>query len=127
MIENKWPVLLVLFSTFVASTGQIFLKSGANNLNWNPIEQLSNIPLIIGCMLYLLGAIMLIVALKYGDLSLLYPIYSLNFIWVSIMSPYFFETDFMNAIKWVGVLVVVIGVSCVGLGSASDSKKGGGR
>lgn len=122
MIKNKWAIVLVLISTFITSGGQIFLKTGANSLSWDILEQLTNFPLLIGWGLYIIGAIMLVVALKYGDLSLLYPIYSLNFVWVSIMSPYFFETDSMNTIKWIGVVVIVLGVSCVGIGSARAMK-----
>jgi undecaprenyl phosphate-alpha-L-ara4N flippase subunit ArnE len=123
MIKNRWAILLVLISTLITSSGQIFLKAGASRLNWNVAEQLTNFPLFTGWILYIIGAIMLIIALKYGDLSLLYPIYSLNFVWVSIMSPYFFATDSMNTIKWVGVMIVILGVSCVGVGSAIAMKK----
>ena len=123
MIKNKLAIVLVLLSTFVTSAGQIFLKQGAAGLNLNLIEQLSNLPLIAGCILYGLGAIMLIISLKYGDLSLLYPIYSLNFVWVSVMSPWFFQTDSMNQVKWIGVVVIMLGVSCVGIGSAKAMKK----
>ncbi|MFH1836261.1 MAG: hypothetical protein ABH851_08745 [Methanobacteriota archaeon] len=70
-------------------------------------------------MLYGIGAIMLIVSLKYGELSVLYPIYGLNFIWVSILSPYFFPSDSMNLVKWIGVVFVIGGVSLIGLGSRS--------
>jgi len=115
---------LVLVSTLVTSGGQIFLKMGTARLNWNLIEQLANLPLLLGWGLYIIGAVMLIVALKYGDLSLLYPIYSLNFVWVSIMAPYFFTSDSMNTVKWLGVAIVVLGVTCVGMGSARAVKRG---
>ena len=59
-------------------------------------------------------------SLKHGELSVLYPIYAMNFIWVSIMSPYFFETDSMNEVKWVGVLAIVAGVALIGLGSIGE-------
>ncbi|MFH1125631.1 MAG: hypothetical protein V1703_00765 [Candidatus Altiarchaeota archaeon] len=125
MIKNKWAVVLVFLSTFVTSGGQIFLKEGTYSLNWNLMQQLTNVPLIVGLVLYMIGAVMLIISLKYGDLSLLYPIYSLNFVWVSVMSPYFFNTDSMNAIKWIGVVIVMLGVSCIGMGSAKSARKEG--
>lgn len=123
MIKNRWAVVLVLLSTFITSGGQILLKKGASGLSLNVVEQLANLPLLAGWGMYMVGAGMLVVALKYGDLSLLYPIYSLNFIWVSIMSPYFFEYDSMNPVKWLGVAVVVVGVTCVGVGSARKARK----
>jgi undecaprenyl phosphate-alpha-L-ara4N flippase subunit ArnE len=123
MIKNRWAVVLVLLSTFITSGGQILLKKGASGLSLDVAAQLGNVPLILGWGLYLVGAGMLVVALKYGDLSLLYPIYSLNFIWVSVLSPYFFESDSMNPVKWLGVGVVVLGVTCVGLGSGMKTKE----
>jgi len=123
MVESKWAVVLVLLSTFVTSGGQIFLKQGSSNLNWDIVGQIANIPLIIGCLLYAIGAVMLIVSLKYGDLSVLYPIYSLNFVWVSILSPYFFASDSMNWVKWLGIAVIMLGVSCVGVGSVRAMKR----
>ncbi|MBD3261580.1 MAG: hypothetical protein GF334_07860 [Candidatus Altiarchaeales archaeon] len=110
-------VLLVLLSTVFASSGQIFIKMGANNLSFDVVSFLLNYPLYVGYAFYLLGAALLIVSLKWGDLSVLYPIYALNFIWVSILSPMFFEADSMNPVKWLGVFLVVLGVSVVGYGS----------
>ncbi len=112
-------IALILLSTIFTSSGQIFLKKGSNQLVLNVLQILTNHPLIIGCMLYGIGAIMLIVSLKYGELSVLYPIYGLNFIWVSILSPYFFPSDSMNLVKWIGIVFVIGGVSLIGLGSRS--------
>ncbi|MFH1787890.1 MAG: hypothetical protein ABH834_00745 [Candidatus Altiarchaeota archaeon] len=106
-----------MLSTVFTSLGQISLKKGANQLVLGFFELLGNHPLIVGCVLYAVGAMMLIVSLKYGELSVLYPVYALNFIWVSVLSPRFFPTDSMNAVKWVGVLFVIAGVSFIGFGS----------
>ena len=76
--------------------------------------------MMVGCVLYAVGAVMLIVSLKYGELSVLYPVYALNFIWVSVLSPRFFPSDSMNAVKWLGVFFVMVGVSLIGLGSRGE-------
>ncbi len=117
MDKNRLAMIAVFFSTFVTSGGQIFLKNASMNLSFDLTALITNYPLYIGCFLYGIGAIMLILSLKYGELSVLYPIYALNFIWVSIMSPIFFPTDSMNLVKWTGVVFVIFGVSAVGLGS----------
>lgn len=114
-------VPLVLLSTVFASFGQILVKMGANRLVLSPVKLLLNYPLYIGYGLYLVGAGLLIASLKYGDLSVLYPIYALNFIWVSVLSPVFFDSDSMNAVKWLGVFLVVLGVSIIGYGSRGEA------
>lgn len=113
-------MLLVLFSTIFTAAGQIFYKLASARLDTNLVHQLTNYPLFAGAIVYGIGAIMLLVALKHGELSVLYPIYALNFIWVSILSPVFFPSDSMNIIKWFGVLSVIVGVSLIGMGGISD-------
>ncbi len=122
MKTKSWAMLMVLISTFVTSSGQIFLKKGAMGLSVDLFDIILNFPLLIGCVFYAVGAVMLIVSLKYGELSVLYPIYALNFIWVSILSPWFYVTDSMNMAKWFGVIVIMAGVSLVGIGSKEVGK-----
>ena len=122
MDKNKLAMLVVFLSTFFTTSGQIFLKKASMKLSWNIISVLTNYPLFVGCCLYAVGAMMLIVSLKYGDLSVLYPIYALNFIWVSIVSPVFFPADSMNVLKWAGVAFVILGVITVNLGSRGAAK-----
>ena len=123
MDKKKLAMVVVFLSTFVTSGGQIFLKKAAGQLSLDPAALLTNYPLFIGCVLYGIGASMLIVSLKYGDLSVLYPIYALNFIWVSIMSPIFFPNDSINLVKWAGIALVITGVSVVNLGSRGGGCK----
>ena len=122
MDRNKLAMVVVFLSTFVTSGGQIFLKKASLGLSMDVMSVLTNVPLYVGCFLYGVGAIMLIVSLKYGHLSVLYPIYALNYIWVSILSPMFFPTDSMNPAKWAGILFVIIGVSVVNYGGGEAAK-----
>ncbi len=110
-------VLLVLFCTLLISGAQIFLKKGANNLSFNIIGLLTNYSLIIGIILYFIGAGLLIIALRWGELSVLYPFIATGYIWVSLLSPVFFPADRMSLLKWVGIGSIFIGVSLIGIGS----------
>ncbi|MFH1402719.1 MAG: hypothetical protein ABIH11_00435 [Candidatus Altiarchaeota archaeon] len=122
MKTKKWAMFAVLASTFITSFGQIFLKKGAMSLSLNPLDVILNVPLWVGSIFYGLGAIILILSLKHGELSVLYPIYALNFIWVSVLSPWVYSTDAMNPVKWAGVAVIMIGVSIVGYGSGKGGE-----
>ena len=116
-------ILMVLVSTIFTAVGQILFKVGSANLVFDARVLLSNYALFAGFLAYGLGALMLIAALRHGELSVLYPIYALNFIWVSVLSPAFFPADSMNAVKWTGVLLIVAGVSAIGLGSGRGAEK----
>ena len=69
-----------------------------------------------GVALYGVGTVLFIPALRGGDLSVLYPFVSLNYIWVSLLSVRFLGEK-MNRLKWLGVALIILGVSFIGIGS----------
>jgi len=69
-------ILLVLFSTLLTSGGQILFKFASGKLTSFSLATFFNFHLIFGFFLYAFGAVFLVIALKYGELSILYPIYS---------------------------------------------------
>ncbi|MEM2918378.1 MAG: multidrug transporter [Candidatus Altiarchaeota archaeon] len=115
MKTKPLAIAIVFFSTLFTAAGQILFKFSSRSLFLSPF--FLNIEFIIGVSFYIFGAILLIIALKYGELSILYPIYSLSYVWVSLASPYFFPSDEMNAIKWFGILLIILGVSFIAKGS----------
>lgn len=77
---------------------------------------IKNYYLIAGFLFYALGTILFIPALKGGELSILYPLVATTYIWVSLWSIKFLK-ERMNKQKWIGVLLVIIGVIFIGLGA----------
>ena len=122
MTTSRKSIIFVLLSTVFASVGQVFVKKGADILSFDVMSLITNYALFFGLSLYLVGAALLIVSLRNGELSVIYPIYALNFIWVGLMSPVFFSSDQMTHIKWLGLILVVLGVAFVGFGSRGDKK-----
>lgn len=116
MAAELWAVGVVIFSGIIGSFGSIFLKLGSANLNKNITTQFKNYRLILGMLVYIISAAMFIPALKGGDLSLLYPLASLSYVWVSILSILVLKEK-MNSTKWFGILLILVGVSLIGLGS----------
>jgi len=55
-------------------------------------------------------------ALRGGDLSVLYPFVSLSYIWVMLLSIKMLGEK-MTKLKWLGILLIISGVSLIGLGS----------
>jgi len=108
------PIILVILCTAFTSLGQILWKISSTNLN-TLSNILTNIPLILGIISYGLGAMFLIIALKYGELSLIYPFIALSFIWVSLSAMYLFKEQ-MTLINWIGIIAIMIGVSLIGQG-----------
>lgn len=116
MKTKLWAIGLMFFTTFLTSTAQIFYKFGALRLNFNISEQITNYPLIIGMAIYIIGAILMIISFRGGEVSVLYPIVATSYIWVSFLSIYFLN-EIMNIFKWGGVFVIFFGIVLIGYGS----------
>ena len=69
-------------------------------------------------ILYAFGAVILVVSFRYGKLSVLYPVVSMSFIWVAILSSIILDES-VSSINWFGIFFIVLGVSFIGRGAAT--------
>lgn len=76
---------------------------------------LANWSLWTGLTLYGCSTLLLILALRDGELSLLYPVISLTYVWVTIMSVLAFHES-INVFKIAGITVICSGVALLGKG-----------
>ena len=117
MPAQLWAIGLVISATLVGAFGPILLKK-AHTKKLNSISSLlKNYYLLGGISLYVIGTMLFIPALKGGDLSILYPFVSLNYVWVSLLSVKFLGEK-MNPLKWSGIAAIILGVSFIGIGSS---------
>jgi len=109
---------LVLVCTIIGAAAQILLRMGADYIGSEEglAGLISNWPLMAGYVCLGANTLLLVIALREGQLSVLYPIIALTYVWVAILSPMFFD-DTLNAFKIVGIIFVVGGVSMIGAGS----------
>jgi drug/metabolite transporter (DMT)-like permease len=119
------PVFLVFGCTLFAAAAQVLMKYGA--LHPMPgihlddpasairflMAVLGNSPLLLGYSLHACNAFLLIMALRHGELSVLFPVYALSYIWVDLLSLYFFH-EHMNVWKTAGIVLVMGGVALLG-------------
>lgn len=116
MATKGWAIGLMVLTTVFTSVAQVFYKFGASRLEFNFISLITNLPLITGMVLYVFGAVLMITAFKGGEVSVLYPIVATSYIWVSLMSAYFFN-DNLNLFRWIGIFAIILGVVFIGIGS----------
>jgi drug/metabolite transporter (DMT)-like permease len=110
---------LVLLCTIIGAAAQIFLRYGAEHLTAAGLQGvLTNWTLLAGYVCLGANTALLVLALRDGQLSVLYPIIALTYVWVTILSPIFFG-DLVNSYKIAGVFFIVLGVSFIGAGSRS--------
>lgn len=94
------------------------MKYGLNQPHTGWIGWVTNLPLLAGYCLYGINTVLLVFALRDGELSILYPIIALTYVWVTFLSVWLFH-ETVNVYKGVGVAIVVTGVAVLGKGSRS--------
>ncbi|MFH1211490.1 MAG: hypothetical protein V1659_01010, partial [Candidatus Woesearchaeota archaeon] len=106
---------LVLFTTLLMAFGQFFEKKGADSLGPSFFHIITNPFLILGAALYIIACVLYIVALKSADLSLVFPLLALNFVWVVLLG-FFFLSEPLLWNKSLGVFFIIAGVASIGKG-----------
>lgn len=122
---------MVCGCTVLAAFAQVLLKMAAvhpmPSIQWANLSTLlpfilalaGNLPLIFGYALHAGNALLLVLALRDGHLSVLYPIYALSYVWVYLLSIWFFGEG-MNAWKIGGVVLIIGGVALLGKVSTAE-------
>lgn len=96
----------MIISSIVVCIGQLLWKLGSNG----------NLALLGGgFLLYGLGAILMIVAYKFGSLSVLQPILSLNYV-ISLFIGSYFLNESISIQNFLGVIIIVLGVYLIATG-----------
>ena len=107
-------MLLVFLASVVGSFGAVFLKMGALRLN-KSVLSFVNSRLVLGVGLYLGSSIVYAMGLRGGQLSVLYPIVSLGYVFTLVWAKLFFGEPFTR-FKIAGLGLILVGVFLVGLG-----------
>ena len=113
------PILLIILCTIFTAIGQLLMKLGLNNLKLSFIGVITDYQLIIGLFLYLAGAVIMVYALKQAEFSVLYPFFSLSFVWVALLSVIVLKESLV-LLQGLGILTILLGVSFVGRGASHD-------
>lgn len=117
MTPLLWHSMLLVFAaSVVGSFGAVFLKLGAARLNGNLLSFV-NSRLLLGVALFLGSSVFYVLGIRGGELSVLYPMVSLGYIWTLVWSRLFFHETFTPQ-KFLGLGLVLLGVVFVGLGGS---------
>ncbi len=109
-------MLLIFVASLIGSVGAAFLKSGAERLRFSIRSLLSNYRLAAGVGFFLLSSYFFVLGLRRGELTILYPLVSLSYIWTLVWSRVVFKEPFTRN-KLIGLVLIVVGVVFIGLGN----------
>lgn len=110
-----WAPPLIVMGTIIGAFGAVYLKKGSGNASRDVMALFRNYELIAGIVLYGVSAIFYILGVRGGELSVIYPLVSTSYIFVSILSVRMLGES-MNRWKWAGISVIILGVSVIGFG-----------
>jgi len=110
---------IMVLLTIIGAFASILLKKGAVkfHLKFNfdgIINLLTNWNIVFGGILYFLSMVGFIYLLKQQELSILYPLTSISYIFVTIFSVWLLKEK-INFYKILGIALIIIGVWMVTL------------
>ena len=115
---------MVAVCTILGAVAQILIKVGMMPSHLDPVGKtpialvlalVTDIPLVGGYVCYGLFTVAMVLALREGELSKLFPIIALTYVWVTLLS-YWLLNDSPNLYKNAGIAIIAIGVAILGQG-----------
>lgn len=93
-------IIFIIVSALLTSFGQLSWKLGVGD---KPLY------LIVGFILYGIGALTMILGLKYGELSVLHPLMCVGYIFALINGAVFLKEK-VTALQLIGIAIIILGV-----------------
>ena len=113
MPAEMLAIIVVVIASLISSFSPVLLKKALQR-KFFPLKNIFVNKYLFGAVaVFGVGTIGYIIALMNADLSVIYPLTSLSYVWVSLYSVKFLGEK-MSKFKWVGIALIVAGVVLIG-------------
>lgn len=109
--KNKKGIILMVCSSICACVGQLLWKLSVTH---------GIMIMIMGFGFYGIGALFMIIAYKFGRVSVLQPVLSLNYVLSLILATLVLKEK-ITIIKCIGALVIIMGVCLIAGGDEDEA------
>ena len=106
--KNKKGIVMMLFSSLCVCLGQMFWKLADG-------EEMSLFYLACGFVLYGMGAVVMVLAYRYGSLSVLQPMLAANYIFAPIIARIVLD-EVIEPRRIFAIAVIIVGIILIGGG-----------
>lgn len=103
-------IIFVIVSALLTSFGQLLWKVGSNG---------ELIFLFAGFVLYGIGAVLMIVAMRFGKLSIIHPMMCVGYIF-GLINGRVFLNEHVSVFQAIGIAIIIVGVILIAKGGDSD-------
>lgn len=119
-------LMMVMVPVFIGVIGQIFLKKGMMEVGAFQFDSLTtiipqfikafmNISVLFGFFMYFISSLFWMIILSKVELSVAYPLLSVGYVLV-LLAAWLIFNEAIPLIRWVGVGVIIFGVSLISQG-----------
>jgi multidrug transporter EmrE-like cation transporter len=108
---------LVVIASLIGSFGAVFLKAGSKHLKSELKSLFTNYRLALGGLLFVISSLFFVRAVSQpgAELSVLYPMVSMSYLWAMLWSRIFFNEPFTRQ-KFAGLGLIILGIAILQLG-----------
>lgn len=108
-------IALAVLVSLLTATGAFFLKVGASKSSFGLPRPRLDTRLFLGVCVYLIASVIYLYALRSGEVSVLFPIVSLEYVWASLLAVWRLK-ERVSAMRALGLAAIVLGAIFVGIG-----------
>jgi uncharacterized membrane protein len=113
MVKDKKAIYLIVVCTLFTALAQFFLKMGLSSFRFDISSLISNYYLLAGVFFYIVAIGLLFSSLYFGELSVVFPLVTLGYVWVAIMG-YTLLGESIGIFRVVGLSLIIFGAIFLG-------------
>lgn len=103
-------IILTLIASLIGSVGTVLIKQSYDNFAVTSLKVFrKNYRFLLGLAIYIGASLITIIALKFGPVSLLYPIAATSYVWVTLFSKIILDEK-INKYKTFGISLILLAV-----------------
>jgi multidrug transporter EmrE-like cation transporter len=129
-------IALILCSVFLATAGQLLLKTGMTRVGYldgsrlgRPLQLFSEVArtwqVVLGLTLFVLSAVSWLIVMSRVPLSFAYPFVGITYLLLQLFAKFVLH-EHVPAVRWFGVALIVAGIIVVGRTTPAEPVPGGG-
>lgn len=104
-----YSILLIIVATMIGAVGALQLKKGAEKMKGIMLQKVFTLRIWIGLFLYGIASLITLFVLLRENVSIIYPLTAMSYIWVIILSKVYLKEQ-INAYKMFAIGFIILGI-----------------